>query len=48
MLDHFLLEDCNHVLGLPCRDFMDLDNPLLAWMLDYDAVSTCLRVSIVF
>ena len=27
------------------RDFMDLDNPLLAWMLDYDAVSTCLRVS---
>lgn len=26
------------------RDFMDLDNPLLAWMLDYDAVSACLRV----
>jgi len=25
------------------RDFMDLDNPLLAWMLDYDAVSACLR-----
>ncbi|KAG1669686.1 hypothetical protein FOA52_002070 [Chlamydomonas sp. UWO 241] len=25
------------------RDFMDLDNPLLAWMMDYDAVSTCLR-----
>jgi hypothetical protein len=26
------------------RDFMDLDNPLMAWMLDYDAVSACLRV----
>jgi len=25
------------------RDFMDLDNPLLAWMLDYDAVSACMR-----
>lgn len=25
------------------RDFMDLDNPLLAWMLDYDAVTACLR-----
>eukprot|EP00199_Chlamydomonas_sp_CCMP681_P000070 CAMPEP_0119102536 /NCGR_PEP_ID=MMETSP1180-20130426/1251_1 /TAXON_ID=3052 ORGANISM="Chlamydomonas cf sp, Strain CCMP681" /NCGR_SAMPLE_ID=MMETSP1180 /ASSEMBLY_ACC=CAM_ASM_000741 /LENGTH=1028 /DNA_ID=CAMNT_0007086843 /DNA_START=136 /DNA_END=3222 /DNA_ORIENTATION=+ len=25
------------------RDFMDLDNPLLAWMLDYDAISACLR-----
>jgi serine/threonine protein phosphatase 1 len=26
------------------RDFMDLDNPLLSWMMDYDAISTCLRV----
>ncbi len=25
------------------RDFMELDNPLLAWMLDYDAVTACLR-----
>ena len=28
------------------RDFMDLDNPLLAWMLYYDAVSACLRVRV--
>lgn len=27
------------------RDFMDLDNPLLAWMLDYDCVATVLKVS---
>ncbi len=27
------------------KDFMDLDNPLLAWMLDSDAVTTVLRVS---
>ena len=26
------------------KDFMDLDNPLLAWMLDSDAVTTVLRV----
>ena len=32
------------VVVMKKRDFMDLDNPLLAWMLDYDAVSTCLRV----
>lgn len=25
------------------RDFLDLDNPLLAWMLDYDAVSAVLK-----
>lgn len=25
------------------RDFLDLDNPLLAWMLDYDAVNAVLR-----
>ena len=25
------------------RDFLALDNPLLAWMLDYDAVSAVLR-----
>lgn len=26
------------------KDFLDLDNPLLAWMLDSDAVTTVLRV----
>jgi len=31
------------VVVMKKRDFMDLDNPLLAWMLDYDAVATCLR-----
>ena len=25
------------------RDFQDLDNPLLAWMIDYDAVATVLK-----
>lgn len=25
------------------RDFLDLDNPLLAWMLDYDAIATVLK-----
>ena len=33
------------VVVMKKKDFMELDNPLLAWMLDYDAVSTCLRVS---
>ena len=33
------------VVVMKKRDFMDLDNPLLTWMMDYDAVSTCLRVS---
>ena len=28
------------------KDFMDLDNPLLAWMLDSDAVTTVLRVPV--
>ena len=31
------------VVVMKKRDFMDLDNPLLAWMMDYDAVSACLR-----
>lgn len=31
------------VVVMKKKDFMDLDNPLLAWMMDYDAVSTCLR-----
>ena len=26
------------------KDFLDLDNPLLGWMLDYDAVATVLKV----
>lgn len=30
------------------KDFMDLDNPLLAWMLDSDAVTTVLRVRRLF
>ncbi|DBB18151.1 hypothetical protein WJX82_009716 [Trebouxia sp. C0006] len=30
------------------KDFMDLDNPLLAWMLDSDAVTTVLRFSKAF
>ncbi|KAG2485657.1 hypothetical protein HYH03_015629 [Edaphochlamys debaryana] len=31
------------VMVLKKREFMDLDNPLLAWTLDYDAVSAVLR-----
>lgn len=31
------------VVVLKKRDFLDLDNPLLAWMLDYDAVNAVLR-----
>ncbi|MEW5320291.1 MAG: hypothetical protein WDW38_011373 [Sanguina aurantia] len=31
------------VVVMKKRDFMELDNPLLAWMLDYDAVSTVLK-----
>ena len=27
------------------RDFQDLDNPLLAWMIDYDAVAAVLKAS---
>lgn len=26
------------------REFQDLDNPLLAWMIDYDAVASVLKV----
>lgn len=32
------------VVVLKKRDFIDLDNPLLAWMLDYDAVSAVIKV----
>ena len=32
------------VVVMSKRDFQDLDNPLLAWMIDYDAVATVLRV----
>lgn len=36
--------DCaRQVIVLRKRDFLDLDNPLLAWMLDYDAVSAVLK-----
>lgn len=31
------------VVVLRKRDFLDLDNPLLAWMLDYDAVGAVLK-----
>ncbi|KAG1668133.1 hypothetical protein FOA52_003920 [Chlamydomonas sp. UWO 241] len=31
------------VVVMKKRDFMELDNPLLAWMMDYDAVSSCVR-----
>lgn len=31
------------VVVLRKRDFLDLDNPLLAWMMDYDAVSAVLK-----
>lgn len=34
---------CLQVVVLRKRDFLDLDNPLLAWMLDYDAVSAVLK-----
>lgn len=34
---------CVQVVVLRKRDFLDLDNPLLAWMLDYDAVSAVLK-----
>ncbi len=33
------------VVVLKKREFMDLDNPLLAWMLDYDAVAAVIRAS---
>ena len=28
------------------HDFADLDNPLLSWMLDYDAVANVLKVAL--
>ena len=31
------------VVVLKKRDFLDLDNPFMAWMLDYDAVSAVLK-----
>lgn len=31
------------VVVLRKRDFLDLDNPLLAWMMDYDAVAAVLK-----
>ena len=34
------------VVVMSKRDFQDLDNPLLAWMIDYDAVTTVLRVRV--
>lgn len=33
------------VVVMSKRDFQDLDNPLLAWMIDYDAVATVLKAS---
>lgn len=38
-----VLVRCVQVVVLRKRDFLDLDNPLLAWMLDYDAVSAVLK-----
>jgi cGMP-dependent protein kinase 1 len=31
------------VVVLCKRDFLDLDNPMLSWMLDYDAVTAVLK-----
>ncbi len=33
------------VVVMSKRDFQDLDNPLLAWMIDYDAVAAVLKAS---
>lgn len=33
------------VVVISKKDFLDLDNPLLSWMLDYDAIAAVLRVS---
>ncbi|KAJ9511424.1 hypothetical protein QJQ45_029916, partial [Haematococcus lacustris] len=41
--DELYLIRYGKVVVMKKKDFMDLDNPLLAWMLDYDAVSACLR-----
>ena len=32
------------VVTIDRRDFQDLDNPLLSWMIDYDAVAAVLKV----
>lgn len=34
------------VVVMSKRDFQDLDNPLLAWMIDYEAVTTVLKVTL--
>jgi len=41
--------DCNakgsvEAVVMSKKDFQELDNPLLAWMIDYDAVATVLKV----
>ena len=33
------------VVVMSKKDFQDLDNPLLTWMIDYDAVATVLKVA---
>lgn len=43
LLCHGIMHACTQVVVLRKRDFLDLDNPLLAWMLDYDAVSAVLK-----
>ena len=35
------------VVVMSKRDFQDLDNPLLTWMIDYDAVATVLKACLV-
>ena len=35
-----------HVVVMNKKDFLALDNPLLSWMLDYDAVATVLKVGV--
>lgn len=32
-------------VALSKRQFVEIDNPLLSWMLDYDAVASVLRVN---
>ena len=41
-----IADGCVHVVVMNKKDFLDLDNPLLGWMLDYDAVATVLKVCI--
>jgi hypothetical protein len=45
--------DCNakgfvEAVVMSKKDFQELDNPLLAWMIDYDAVATVLKVYMSF